>query len=672
LLLMTPCWSDVREVLFPRVSSPLFNERVCSMKTSAFLKRNFRRLNLPTLSLLAFLQRTPVVPVATAIEEFVLASPIGTLLKSVAAASATLGAMNTLAGATPLAPSSGADTGTTLTVGTAVSISFTVTPTQTPIASWKIGGTIPPGTDFSGRTSAGTVNVQNLSLKGTPTTAGSFPVSLQAFDGANATGFESAIYTYTITVNAGTASTPTITTQPLSQTVTVGGSVTFTVAATGSPAPTLQWRKDGTAIAGETGTSLALNNVQTTAAGKYTVVATNASGSVTSNEAVLTVNAASANAPSPATSLGAFPSSATEVTLTWLAPASGPAVSTYRIERATDTGFTAGLTTLNTTTASSSYVDTSASAGKTYFYRVSSVNAGGASAPTTGVQVTTPAGVSASKTSFANIATRAMCGTGNNVTIGGFVIGGTAKKKVLVRAVGPSLTNQGLGAAEVLADPTVEVHKGAPIIAQNDNWTEEANAAQITATAAAIGASALAGSDTKSSALLIDLDPGVYTFVASGKGGTQGVVLLEVYDADQGAGSSTFANIATRAFSTSGNGVTIGGFVVGGGAPKQVLLRAVGPTLSTLGIAAADTLADPTIELHQGAPVIAINDNWGDNANAAAIAATGARIGALAFDAGDSKSSAMLIRLLPGVYSFIARSKSNASGIVLVEVYDAD
>ncbi|MES1195152.1 MAG: fibronectin type III domain-containing protein, partial [Opitutus sp.] len=258
------------------------------------------------------------------------------------------------------------------------------------------------------------------------------------------------------------------------------------------------------------------------------MVATNASGSVTSNEAVLTVNPASANAPSPATSLGGFPSSSTEVTLTWLAPASGPAVSTYRIERATDGGFSANLTTINTTTAASSYVDATASAGTTYFYRVSSVNAGGASAPTPGVQVVTPAGVSGARTTFANIATRAMCGTGNNVTIGGFVIAGPNKKKVLVRAVGPSLTSQGLSATEVLADPTIEVHKGAPIIAQNDNWGDELNAAQITSTAVAIGASALAGSDTKSSALLIDLDPGVYSFVASGKGGTQGVVLLEV------------------------------------------------------------------------------------------------------------------------------------------------
>jgi hypothetical protein len=150
------------------------------------------------------------------------------------------------------------------------------------------------------------------------------------------------------------------------------------------------------------------------------------------------------------------------------------------------------------------------------------------------------------------------------------------------------------------------------------------------------------------------------------------VVLLEVYDADVGASGSRFANIATRAFSTTGNGVTIGGFVVSGASPKQVLLRAVGPTLTTQGIGQSEVLVDPTIELHQGAPIIAINDNFGENANAADIASAGARIGATPFSGTDTKSAALLVKLRPGVYSFIARGKVEPSGIVLVEIYDAD
>jgi hypothetical protein len=106
-----------------------------------------------------------------------------------------------------------------------------------------------------------------------------------------------------------------------------------------------------------------------------------------------------------------------------------------------------------------------------------------------------------------------------------------------------------------------------------------------------------------------------------------------------------------------------------------VLLRAVGPTLTKQGIGQTDVLVDPTIELHDalhGNATIATNDNWGDNANATLITTTGARIGATPFDASDTKSSALLVTLQPGVYSFIASGKSATSGIVLVEVYDAD
>src|SRR5690606_19658351 len=113
---------------------------------------------------------------------------------------------------------------------------------------------------------------------------------------------------------------------------------------------------------------------------------------------------------------------------------------------------------------------------------------------------------------------------------------------------GPSLTAQGLGQSEVLLDPMIEVHKGAPVIASNDNWADNANAAEITATAAQIGALALPASDTASSALLLTLEPGVYSFIASGKNGGSGIVLLEVYDADVPVNDARFFNIATRAY----------------------------------------------------------------------------------------------------------------------------
>ncbi|HTO02305.1 MAG TPA: endo-1,4-beta-xylanase, partial [Opitutus sp.] len=273
-----------------------------------------------------------------------------------------------------------------------------------------------------------------------------------------------------------------------------------------------------------------------------------------------------------------------------------------------------------------------------------------------------------------NIATRAYCSTGNNVTIGGFVISGSARKRVLVRGVGPSLTGQGIPQSEALLDPTIELYKGGEVLYSNDNWGAASNASEIPVIAAQIGAAALAPTDTASSALLVDLDPGVYSFIARGKNGTSGIVLLEVYDADPTTSPSKFVNIATRAYATTGNGVTIGGFVISGSLPKQVLLRAVGPTLEDLGIGRADLLADPTIALYRAgeSTPFETNDDWGTNANAALITSIGARIGANALAGSDTRTSALLLTLNPGVYSFIASGKNGASGIVLVEVYDAD
>jgi hypothetical protein len=95
----------------------------------------------------------------------------------------------------------------------------------------------------------------------------------------------------------GSAIAPAITTQPTSQNVSVGGSVTFTAAASGAPTPAYQWKVDGDVIPGATSSSLTLTNAQLSDAGTYTVVATNGLGSATSNGAVLTVGSGSIGTP---------------------------------------------------------------------------------------------------------------------------------------------------------------------------------------------------------------------------------------------------------------------------------------------------------------------------------------------------------------------------------------
>lgn len=463
--------------------------------------------------------------------------------------------------------------------------------------------------------------------------------------------------------------------QPESRTVAVGNPVTLSVAGMGKEPLSYQWLKDGSpigqqvskpfsisaqasAISGANTRTLTISAAKPSDAGKYSAVVSNSLGSTTSSTAALVVTQ-TATPPS----ITSQPESKTVNaggSVTFVVAAVGDAPLSYQwrkdnvpIPGATDTSFTIPAVT-------------SADMGT---YTVLVTNGAGTATSVSATLTVTRAAVN-----LVNIATRAYATTGNGVTIGGFVVAGSTPKRVLIRAVGPSLAAQGLNASEILADPTVDVYSGSTVIASNDNWTTNSNVAEITAVSTQIGATALVASDTKSSALLLTLNPGVYSFVVRGTNNTSGIVLLEVYDAEVGSGSR-FVNIATRAFASTGAGVAIGGFVVSGTASKQILIRAIGPSLATQGIDAKELLADPTIELHDaghGNVTIATNDNWTENANAADIATVGNRIGATAIAQSDVKSSALLLTLSPGAYSFIASGKSNTNGIVLVEVYDAD
>lgn len=473
-----------------------------------------------------------------------------------------------------------------------------------------------------------------------------------------------------------TATAPVILTQPANQTATTRSRVILTVGANSLPPPSYQWQKNGVAIPGATGNTYAIASATAADAGSYSVVVTNSAGTVTSASAALTVvPAAAPDAPGQA---GGFASGTTTVTLTWQPPASGDMVTGYRIERAGDSAFTTSLVTTDLATTSTSYDDTTAAAGTTYYYRIRATNTVGASTPSATLRVATPASVGTGPAALVNISTRAYCSTGNDVAIGGFVVSGAGTKRVLVRAVGPTLTSQGIASGEELADPAIDVfdllHNNAKV-GSNDNLADNSNATEITNVAAAIGAQPLAAGDTKSSAMLLTLAPGVYSFVVHGQGNTSGIVLAEVYDADTANTAAKLVNISSRAYCMTGDRVAIGGYVVSGGAPKRLLIRAVGPTLTTQGLGAGEVLTDPSIEVHDalnGNVVIATNDNWGDNANAAEIVGTGARIGATPFASTDATSSALLVTLPPGVYSFVAQGRNGASGIVLVEVYDAD
>lgn len=263
------------------------------MKLSATFLRRLHWINLPAALLLALLQRTPALRVAASVGEIIHASPVGQILRAAMATAASLGALHSLAGATTLSVSSGLTTGVSGTIGTPLGpIAMGTIGTLSQPLSWQITGTVPTGLRFlssngTSLTSSGTLNTPSgvMLLTGTPTgTAGSFALSLRAYEGANRTLTSSPIYTYTITLTGGTVAAPTITTHPANVTVNAGATATFSVVATGSP--NYQWRKDGADLAGATGATLTLTNVSVADAGKYSVLVS----SLVSNDATLTVN----------------------------------------------------------------------------------------------------------------------------------------------------------------------------------------------------------------------------------------------------------------------------------------------------------------------------------------------------------------------------------------------
>ncbi len=258
-------------------------------------------------------------------------------------------------------------------------------------------------------------------------------------------------------------------------------------------------------------------------------------------------------------------------------------------------------------------------------------------------------------TQLLNISTRMEVLTGDQVAIGGFIINGTGAKRVIIRGIGPSLTN--FGVAGALPDPMLELHdSGGATIMTNDNWrdTQEAE----------IEATGLAPANDLESAIVLDLDPGAYTAILSGTNSTTGVGLVEIYDLDLTAGSH-MANISTRGFVDTGDGVMIGGFIVGptDAGETEVLLRAIGPSLGNFGV--QDPLEDPVLELHdpQGT-TIATNDDWQDTQKDE-IEATG-------LAPTDDRESAILQSFAPGPYTAIVMGTNDTTGVALVEAYHLD
>ena len=270
-----------------------------------------------------------------------------------------------------------------------------------------------------------------------------------------------------------------------------------------------------------------------------------------------------------------------------------------------------------------------------------------------------------------NISTRAFVQTGDNIMIGGFIVQGTGPKRVIIRAIGPELTQYGV--PNPLFNPILELHNGTgALIASNDNWQATVIGGIITSNQVAeIRASAYAPRDGREPAIVADLVSGNYTAIVRGVNNMTGVALVELYDLSPGS-NSIVGNISTRSLVQTGDNVMIGGFIVQGSQPKRVIIRAIGPELGAPPYNIPGALFNPTLELHnRTGALIASNNNWQTTVIGGIITSNQvAEIRASGYAPGDGRESAIIATVPPGNYTAIVRGVNNTTGVALVEVYD--
>ncbi len=289
---------------------------------------------------------------------------------------------------------------------------------------------------------------------------------------------------------------------------------------------------------------------------------------------------------------------------------------------------------------------------------------------------------------LSNISTRGGVLTGDSVMIGGFIIAGSAPNRVLIRSRGPSMSGAPFFVPGTLANPLLRLFSGQTVIAQNDNWQDTPScsgfvcegAAAITATGldpctANPGQVGPPPGCNLESAILITLPAGDYTGIVTGADGGTGVGIVEVFEADTSP-LSELSNISTRGFVQSGANVMIGGLIIEGSAPKTVLIRARGPSMSGAPFNLTGTLANPLIQLFSGQNVIAFNDNWRDLQQEEIIATGGdpcqPNPGQAVAPPGCDLESAMVLDMPAGGYTAIVSGVGGTTGIGIVEIFEVN
>jgi uncharacterized delta-60 repeat protein len=481
-------------------------------------------------------------------------------------------------------------------------------------------------------------------ITGTPTAAGTFSVGLSA---SNAAGGTNA--TLTITVQPAPPAGPVITSstsatgrvgQPFSfQVITTGGSPASRVSATGLP--------PGLVIDAVTG----LISGTPTAGGSSAVTLTITDGNQTTTNVLQLSFTADPTIPVIISSSSASLTPGQAFTYKIVAPAtSDPSdVTIFTLIGKLPTGL---FFDPKTGVISGTFMGNpdrigppdwkDLSGGIVTNVQIFATNSHGTS--------TIPLNFFLAPTGAVNIATRLAVGTGNNVLIAGFIITGNAPKKVIIRAIGPSLPLPG-----ALQDPTLELHDGTSLLGKNDNWRDSQENEIIATT--------IPPSDNRESAIVATLTPGSYTAIVAGSGDTTGIAVVELYDLGtaslDNSSKAQLAQISTRGTVLGGDNVMIGGFIISG-SPTKVIVRAIGPSLTAFGV--DNALQDTVLELHDSSgTTILSNDDWRSTQEQEIIATT--------VPPKDDRESAIVATLSPGAYTGIVRGKGSATGVALVEVY---
>ncbi len=444
---------------------------------------------------------------------------------------------------------------------------------------------------------------------------------------ATATLADTGRYTITATNLAGTASAsatltvrsaPIINAAPASRTVSAGDSVTFTVAVTATPAPTYQWRKNGTAIPGATRNTFTLASAFPTDAGRFDVVASNTLGSVASAVATLTVNSRDFS-------------------------------GAYFDQFSDSTGNFALFVRPDRTAVFIGHIPGRQTAVAALNLRVDLGGNFSLSLPTLAA---TPQSVT-------------LRGTLNDET--GSVTGSIIELGVTFSATraartGTSLDNAGyyqlglIGSATGRAFAIVAADGQAMLLTSGAGAPD---AARATVTAAG---RLLATTAAQSALDLVFASGGVAGILRPNLGATTN--LLGV--ADTRAGTERLINLSVRSVTAPATPL-IAGFVITGTTAKLVLVRAAGPALAPAPFNVPNALVDPVLQLLRGNTAIAQNDDWGvPAANTPALTAATTRAGAFPFRAG-SGDAALLTTLASGAYT---ATIGGGTGVTLAEVYE--